>query len=180
MNWTVPGDLRNQLQRLWDSGRLLSAPLRGEQLFPLRLNLRAPNARSLSEQFDDVRSWIREWETGAGYQLEWSEINHRILGRNRIPAAASVATEDDALRMIGKTHEAERFREIAAQTRERLPQQQTGSPANPWPRSIAPRTGRAFSTYWSGSALMHAAGSICGKSIFPAWIRSSSKSASLC
>src|SRR5580658_9845004 len=112
MNWTVPNDLRQHLQRLWDSGRLLSAPLRGEQLFPLRLNLRAPTPRSLSEQFDDVRSWIRQWETGAGYQLEWSEINHRILGRNRIPAAACVAAEADALRLIGKTHEAEQFREI--------------------------------------------------------------------
>jgi hypothetical protein len=122
MNWTVPNDLRIHLQRLWDSGRLLSAPLRSEQLFPLRLNLRAPTARSLSEQFDDVRSWIREWETGAGYQLDWSEINHRILGRNRIPAAALVAAEADALRIIGKTHEAEQFREIAAQMRERLPQ----------------------------------------------------------
>jgi hypothetical protein len=121
MDWTVPEDLRRQLQRLWDSGRLLAAPLRDETLFPFRLNLRAPSARSLSEQFDEVRLWIRKWETGGGYQLEWSEINHRILGRNRIPAVASVACEEDALRIIGKTREAERFREIAVQTRERLP-----------------------------------------------------------
>ena len=53
--------------------------------------------------------------------MEWSEINHRILGRNRVPAAASVASEEDALRMIGKTNEAARFREIVAETRERLP-----------------------------------------------------------
>jgi hypothetical protein len=122
MEWTVPDDLRRHLQRLWDSGRLLAAPLRGEPLFPFRFSLRGPNARSLSEQFDDVRAWIRQWESGAGYQLEWSEINHRILGRNRIPAAACVGCEDDALRMIGKTHEAARFREIVAETHERLPQ----------------------------------------------------------
>jgi hypothetical protein len=121
MNWTVPEDLRRHLQRLWDSGRLLAAPLRGEPLFPFRLNLRGPNTRALSEQFDAVRAWIREWETGAGYQVEWSEFNHRILGRNRIPAAANVATEEDALRIIGKAHEAERFREIVARTGERLP-----------------------------------------------------------
>jgi hypothetical protein len=122
MEWTVPDDLRRHLQRIWDSGRLLTAPLRGEPLFPFRFNLRGPNARSLSEQFDDVRAWIREWEGGAGYQLEWSEINHRILGRNRVPAAACVVCDEDALRMIGKTHDAARFREIVALTCERLPQ----------------------------------------------------------
>lgn len=122
LEWTVPNDLRNHLRRLWDSGRLLAAPLRNEPIFPFRLNLRAPNARSLSEQFDGVRSWIREWEGGAGYQLEWSEINHRILGRNRIPVAVCVACEDDGMRIIGKTSEAARFHEIADETRERLPQ----------------------------------------------------------
>jgi len=121
MDWTVPEDLRRHMQRLWDSGRLLTAPLRDEQLFPFRLNLRGPSTRSLSEQFDDVRAWIREWESGDRYQLEWSEINHRILGRNRIPEAACVACEEDALRTIGKTDEAARFREIVAATRERLP-----------------------------------------------------------
>jgi len=121
MDWTVPEDLRRHVQRLWDSGRLLAASLRGEPLFPFRLNLRAPNAKELSEQFDGVRAWIREWESGEGYQLEWSEINHRILGRNRIPAAVGIACEDDALRMIGKGDDAARFREIAGETRERLP-----------------------------------------------------------
>jgi hypothetical protein len=121
MDWTFPEDLRRHMQRLWDSGRLLAAPLLSEPFFPFRMSLRTPTARSLSEQFDDVRAWIREWESGAGYQLEWNEINHRILGRNRIPAAVSVACEEDALRMIGKTDEAARFHEIVAETRERLP-----------------------------------------------------------
>jgi hypothetical protein len=121
MDWTLPDDLRRHVQRLWDSGRLLAAPLRGEPIFPFRLSLRTPNARSLSEQFDDVRAWIRAWERGDGYELEWSEINHRILGRNRIPAAVCVAVEKDALRMIGKTDDAARFHRIADETRERLP-----------------------------------------------------------
>lgn len=145
MKWTVPEDLRRRVQRFWDSGRLLAAPLRGDPLFPFRWNLRAPDARSLSEQFDDVRAWIREWDSGAGYQLEWIEINHRILGRNRIPAAICVACEEDALRMIGKTEEAARFREIAAETRERLPHLMEWLVRNPltaldcapdWPRVL--------------------------------------------
>ncbi len=103
MAWTVPDDLRRQLQRLWESGSLLAAPLRGEQLFPFRLKLRGPSAREILEEFERVRAWISEWESGSGFELEWSEINHRVLGRNRIPAAASVVCEEDGLRMIGKS-----------------------------------------------------------------------------
>jgi hypothetical protein len=121
MNWTVPADLRRQIQRMWDSGLLLAAPLRGEQLFPFRMTLRGPAARALSDEFEAVRSWIREWETGAGYQLEWAEINHRLLGRNRIPAAVSVVSEEDAFLYIGKSEEAARFRTIASETASRSP-----------------------------------------------------------
>jgi hypothetical protein len=121
MDWTVPDDLRRQVLRLWESGRLLVAPLRGEALFPLRLKLRGPSARELSDEFDRVRVWISQWEGGTGYELEWSEINHRVLGRNRIPAAACVVCEEDAMRLIGKSRDAAQFRQIAAETAARAP-----------------------------------------------------------
>jgi hypothetical protein len=122
MAWTVPDDLRRQLQRLWESGRLPAATLRGDQLFPLRLKLRGPNARELSEEYHRVRVWISEWESVAGFELEWSEINHRLLGRNRIPISACMLCEEDAVRMIGKSSDAARFREIAAETAARVPE----------------------------------------------------------
>ena len=86
MGWTTPTDLRDQMQRYWDSGRLLATPLKGESLFPLELRLRGPDNRALSERFEDVRLWIHELESESRYQIEWVEINHRLLGRNRVPA----------------------------------------------------------------------------------------------
>ncbi len=121
MEWTVPDDLRQQVQKLWESGSLLAAPLRGERQFPFRLKLRGPSTREILEEFERVRAWISEWEGGAGYELEWSEINHRVLGRNRLPAVASVVCEEDGLRMIGKSGDAAQFREIAAEAASRTP-----------------------------------------------------------
>ena len=91
-------------------------------LFPLELRLRGPDTRALSERFDEVRQWIRELESERRYTIEWGEINHRQLGRNRIPARIVVPGEREALELIGKADDAARFRPLAASTRERLPE----------------------------------------------------------
>jgi hypothetical protein len=120
--WTTPADLRRQVHRLWDNGRLLSASLNGENLFPLELRLRGPDTRALSERFEEVRQWIRELESENQYAIEWREINHRLLGRNRVPSRVVVPGEREALELIGKTEDAARFHCLAAVTRENLPE----------------------------------------------------------
>jgi hypothetical protein len=125
--WTTPADLTREVRRLWERGRILAAQITGEPLFPLRLPLRRPDAKAMAERFDEVRTWIRSLDEGSrdrrgfGYAIEWQDINHRQLGRNRIPAAVLLPTEGDALRLIGKVREAEGFRELARQTEAQLP-----------------------------------------------------------
>ena len=81
----------------------------------------------MGQSFEAVRGWIRELEDnsrsckGFGYDIEWADINHRQLGRNRVPSRVSVPTEADALRLIGKEREGRRFRELAEVTIGRLP-----------------------------------------------------------
>jgi hypothetical protein len=116
--WTTPADLRRQVQRHWDSGRLLAAGV----AFPLELRLKGPDTRALSDRFDEVRHWIREWEPESRYAIEWREINHRLLGRNRVPVRIVVPGEREALELIGKTDDAARFRGLAAATLEKLPE----------------------------------------------------------
>src|ERR1035437_9640105 len=124
--WTTPADLRRQVQRHWDSGRLLAAAITwgttGESLFPLELRLRGPATRAPSERFEEVRQWIRELERESRCQIEWREINHRLLGRNRVPARIVVPGEREALELIGKIDDAARFRSLAASTLEKLPE----------------------------------------------------------
>ncbi|MDL2357497.1 MAG: DUF3322 domain-containing protein [Pseudomonadota bacterium] len=127
-SWSTPGAIRAQLQRLWDDGRLLAARVRGESLFPLELRLRQPGVAQLGEQFDAVRSWIRALEAGSkaaighGYDIAWREINHRQLGRNRLPDRVVLATDADALRLLGRQADARRFDELAATTLDAFPQ----------------------------------------------------------
>lgn len=122
MEWTTPADIKTQLQRYWDEGRLLSAALAGEPQFPLTLRLRRPDAKAMAKHFDEVREWIRRLEEGSrakqsfGYDIVWEEIRHRQLGRNNVPAGVVVPDEEDALRAIGKTREAANFHRLAKTT----------------------------------------------------------------
>jgi len=114
--WSTPDALRAQVLRYWESGRLLAAPLLGESLFPLELRLRGPGTRDLSERFEDVRQWIRDLESMPACEIHWAEINHRQLGRNRVPARILVPDESAALTWIGKQEDAARFRALTRDT----------------------------------------------------------------
>jgi hypothetical protein len=120
--WSTPDDIVAGVRQLWDSGALLRARFENASLFPHELRLRQPGVADMGEQFDAVREWIGALgamsrdSRGYGYALAWREINHRQLGRNSIPVAAVIPSEDDALRMIGRTADARRFDRLAAAT----------------------------------------------------------------
>ncbi|WP_426117430.1 DUF3322 domain-containing protein [Massilia sp. PWRC2] len=145
-SWSTPTDIRQQVQRLWDDGRLLAAPLEGATLFPLELRLRQPTVADIGAQFDAVRSWIRTLEAGRGYDIVWREINHRQTGRNLLPDRVMVASEFDALRLIGRSTDARRFEQLAADTLSHFPQLRPWLARRPltvlehaehWPRMLA-------------------------------------------
>lgn len=126
-DWTTPTDLADQVLRVWTKGRILAASVIGEPLFPLALRLRRPDARAYGEHFEKVRNWIRALEDGArsrrgyGYDIEWTEINHRLLGRNKIPDRVAVPTEADALKLIEMEKEAARFEHLRQSTERSFP-----------------------------------------------------------
>lgn len=116
MSWTTPADLRAQVQRLWDRGELLRAAVADAIDWPLRLGLKVPAPADLSERFDAVRDWVREIGAARHVRLEWREWTHRVQGRQRLPLAAWVDSLDDALALVGKKRQAERFRALWQQT----------------------------------------------------------------
>lgn len=123
MNWTTPADLRAQVQKLWDRGRLLSALMDGEELFPRRLSLKRPDSRQLSESFSEVRDWIAQLSGAAKhYRIVWRTFNHRVLGVNEVPAELWIDSLRDALAFIGKVRDAERFSDLVRLTRQRQPE----------------------------------------------------------
>ena len=121
-NWTRPKDLVAQLRKHWESGRLLAERLEGEaSLFPLKLRLRKATSRDLTDHFDAVREWVGELiehsrdKRGHGYEIQWRTINHRTRGSNDLPRAIVIPSANDALRLIGRTREAQHFDQLAAE-----------------------------------------------------------------
>ncbi len=123
MNWTTPADLKAQVQKLWDRGILLSALGGGEEIFPRRLTLKGPDSRQLSDSFTEVRDWIARLSSAAKqYRIVWRSVNHRILGANEIPVEIWIDTLEDALGLIGKRRDADRFAALVTLTRELQPE----------------------------------------------------------
>ncbi len=130
--WTSAADLRAQVQRLWDKGRLLACLVDAETPFPLRLVLKTPSSSELSDRFDEARSWSRALQQEAeGCRLVQREFRHRVLGHNAVPAEAWIDTLDDAVQLIGKRRDAQRFAALATATRTRLPALLPWLQANP-------------------------------------------------
>ena len=61
MSWTQPADLRAQLLKLWERGDLLASQVTAAPLFPKRLALKTPTSNDMTEQFDAVRAWSRDY-----------------------------------------------------------------------------------------------------------------------
>jgi hypothetical protein len=131
-DWTSAADLRAQVQRLWDKGRLLACLVDGEMPFPLRLVLKSPSSGELSSRFDEARAWSRTLQQEArGCRLVMREVRHRVIGLNAVPAEAWIDSLDDALQLIGKAADARRFDRQVSATGARLPALLPWLKANP-------------------------------------------------
>ncbi|GMQ87755.1 MAG: DUF3322 and DUF2220 domain-containing protein [Gammaproteobacteria bacterium] len=122
MSWTDRSVLRTQLQRTWDRGKLLAETVTGESSFPRRLTLKTPTSAQMADDFDAVRAWIAELRALPHYRIEMREWRHRVLGVNQVPSAVWVDTLDDALAILGKRREFERFSTLVGHTRTRRPE----------------------------------------------------------
>jgi len=123
MSWTTSIELRAQVLKLWDRGLLLASLVDGEEIFPRRLTLKVPSSRELADRFAEARSWIARLDSEAKfYRVEWRNINHSILGANKVPAEIWIDTLENALGFIGKRRDAERFNGLVALTKKHQPE----------------------------------------------------------
>lgn len=122
MSWTVPADLRAQVQKLWDRGELLSSHVTGDPLFPKRLMVKGPTSAEIINRFDEVRTWISKVRGMPHCRVEIREFKHRVFGTNAIPQEVWIDTIEDALALIGKQQDAARFTALMDVTRSRQPQ----------------------------------------------------------
>lgn len=106
--------LKKKLSSRWARGVFLRAELAGENLFPLRQPVKGPTSVELSERFDETRAWVKSLKLDcekAGIEIEWKEINHRQIGRNRIPSYIVFNHIEQLALLLGKKRELDRCRE---------------------------------------------------------------------
>ena len=117
-----PEAIKEKAMKIWQSGRILSAWLTGESLFPLDIPFRKTTAREALERFSEVRQWVNRLRGGSkekkgfGYSMEFTGVNHRQLGTQQFPSRIWFETAEDFLRFIGKQRDFERFRTLARQS----------------------------------------------------------------
>jgi len=118
----APAGIKEKALKIWQSGRLLAAYLRGEELFPLDIPFRKVTAKEALEHYAEVRAGVNLLRDGSkerqgyGYNLEFASVSHRQLGEQLFPARIAFDSLPDLLRLIGKGREFDRFRELAQQT----------------------------------------------------------------
>lgn len=116
-----PAEVKKKALKYWKSGRLLTAHLTGENLFPLDIPFRKVTAKEALERYAEVRCWVNalrersKERQGFGYALEFMPVNHHRLGEQLFPARIRFDSLPDLLRFIGKQRELDRFRELAEQ-----------------------------------------------------------------
>ena len=119
--WTSPADLRRQVRRFWDRGRILASMATGETLFPLRLPIRRPTAAELRDHFDEARTWSASLRSMRHVRIVMREFRHRVSGANALPHEAWIDTVEDAVALVGKRREVATFEHLVQATRSRQP-----------------------------------------------------------
>ena len=98
----TPEEVRGFLLKKWQTGRYFF-----EGNYPLSAALGMPSAAVMTDKFSEVRRWASDWQKkeSGGCPLEWKEINHRLLGKNRLPAAVVFHAPETLARYIGRLGE---------------------------------------------------------------------------
>ncbi len=116
-NWSTHKDILTRLERLWNSGRLLSEQLHPTEQFPLRIPLKKPTSNELDSQFDKARHWVNQWQINSrrqGYTLEWKTLHHRVHGKNQLPVAVYIDSPEQAIKLLDKAAQSQQFNELSA------------------------------------------------------------------
>lgn len=140
--WTTPTVLKDRIERLWQRGELLREAFTDDSRFPLRLALKHPDARAITEHFEAVRTWAAKLEATPQLRLQYRDVQHRVQGSQSLPVAAWIDTLDIALAWLSQKPAWKHFTDVVASTRERQPN------LLPWLEQ-RPMQALALAPYWS-------------------------------
>ena len=127
MNWTTSESIAEQILKLWNRGDILAARITGEMLFPLELRVKRPTPGEVTSRFGEVQDWVHALSKGDreirgfGFELRYEALRNKVQGTNELPVVAIIPSELDALLLIRREAEADRFEHLAKITLARFP-----------------------------------------------------------
>jgi len=127
-SWTRNEDIRKRLEKKWYKGEILAQCVSSQPFEPLRIPVKYPTAKELAHKFEEARNWVTHLTDHGGkdnqinFTIEWQEINHHTLGKNKIPKAVIFQTLDDILSYLGRTIHARRYQTLFKQITDRYPE----------------------------------------------------------
>lgn len=123
--WTSLQRIRSILESKWNRGIFLQESLFPENLFPLRIPLRGPTASELSDHFSEAQSWVSQFTNDGKrkfFDVQWNQINHRLLGTNEIPVAVLFDSLEQVVKYLGKSRDFELFGKLTSELLQKFPQ----------------------------------------------------------
>jgi hypothetical protein len=113
-----PDDIRTACRKKYPT--FLRALVTGEPFFPLEIRFGRPSTTAAWSTLQNEISALARADFG--YRIDWSEINTRQWGRQRLPERVWFENEEDYLRLIAKIEEVRLFRVNVELTRRHCPE----------------------------------------------------------
>ncbi|WDP93286.1 MAG: hypothetical protein HUN04_13570 [Desulfobacter sp.] len=126
--WTRHGDIKSRLKKKWDQGHFLGLSVQPEGFSPLRIPIKGPTAKELTHEFEAARNWVAGIrshpgaETATGFDVEWKQVNHRTLGKNKIPRALVFNTVEALAAYLDKKGQLARYQKLFQYISARFPE----------------------------------------------------------
>lgn len=118
----TPKTIKERAEKIWQRGDLHQAYLTNNKTFPLTISLPNISAKELLNDFSQLQNSIdvlKQDTQKQDYLIEYKEINHQKLGKQKIPAAIVFNEENQFLRYLNKSQEFTQFKMLSEQTLER-------------------------------------------------------------
>jgi hypothetical protein len=108
-------DIKRHALNVWNRGDVLRSAVTGAPEFPQSLRFKKTGGQHSIDSFAEIRKWVSELNAfskervGFGFTVEFTEINHRKLGRQNLPTDIRFDTPEDIARFIGHKRDFQAF-----------------------------------------------------------------------
>ncbi|MFI3227498.1 MAG: DUF2220 family protein [Clostridia bacterium] len=107
--FTTVFEIKEIVNKKWENGSILkSAVCELCNIFPLKIKLKSPTPKNLSENLDMVRKWSNELiknskeQVGYGYDIVFKETTNQIVGKNKVATHVEFENIDECVKFLKK------------------------------------------------------------------------------